>query len=438
MPALPDRPSSEYVRKRAKRLARERALRLADAQRIIARDYGFANWTALMRHIASVRDGPQRAPSPLLAAVRAGDLATVRRLLGEGANPRVGDGRDLPLHAAARRGPLELVELLIRGGALEWQPDRRGRTALDVARRNRARDRAAIVALLDRGTIPDPSFRAAVAAIRTGDAAALARLIDAEPRLLHERIEQPAILRSPPHSGYFADPKLLWFIAWNPQPREPMPPTITEIARVMIERGAERSDLDYALELVMSSSAARDAGAQVPLMHVLLAAGANATPRAIAVCAAHRERDALRALLAAGHPRTPPIAAALGDVDALRALLPTADPADVGAAFGFAVINAEIDAARLTLSAGADPNAFLPVHAHSTALHQAANADDVPLIDLLLAHGACLDVRDTLWDGTPHDWALYLDKPAAAAALAAAAQRRSRLPDHAAPGLDPH
>ncbi|MBD5604379.1 MAG: ankyrin repeat domain-containing protein, partial [Candidatus Eremiobacteraeota bacterium] len=53
-----------------------------------------------------------------MAAVRAADVDAVRLLLDEGCNPRLGDGRTLPLHVAARHGPLELVELLIARGAL--------------------------------------------------------------------------------------------------------------------------------------------------------------------------------------------------------------------------------------------------------------------------------------------------------------------------------
>ena len=45
------------------------------------------------------------------------------------------------LHAAARSGPLALVEMLIRGGALSWQTDRHGKTALDYARAGAAPDR---------------------------------------------------------------------------------------------------------------------------------------------------------------------------------------------------------------------------------------------------------------------------------------------------------
>lgn len=78
--------------------------------------------------------------SPLFAAIAARDVDAVRRLLASGVSPRLGDGRESPLHLAARRGPLAVVEALLAGGALEWQPDAGGRIPLDVARRSRSRE----------------------------------------------------------------------------------------------------------------------------------------------------------------------------------------------------------------------------------------------------------------------------------------------------------
>lgn len=360
----------------------------------------------------------QRAAAPpLFAAVRAGDVDAVRRLVAQGANPRLGDGRETPLHLAARRGPLALVEALIEGGALEWQPDRAGRLALDVARHGRARERAAIVALLDRSVIADPSFRAAVAAIHAGDVARLVTLLDAEPRLLRERIVEPDAYRKAQRPDYFRDPKLFWFIANNPIRVERLPTNIVDVARAMIERGVDQADLDYALGLTMSGSAVREQGHQLPLMRALLGAGARPTRDAVLAAAAYHELEALRALVDAGQPMTAPIAGALGANDELRALLGGASREDVQTAFGLAVINGHAEAARLALEAGADVNAQLAVHAHGTALHQAAANNDVALIELLLAHGARRDRRDTLWDGTPLDWAIHEQRAEAEAAL---------------------
>ena len=154
---LPDRPSSEHLRKQAKRLARRLHIQLADAQRQLAGDYGFADWAGLMAHVRGLT--PSKPLPPVIAAARAGDAAVVERLIAEGHDPDAGDdtsplweacssaappaarlavARALlaaganarkgapgqrPLHAAAASGPVELVDLLIRHGAIESEPD---------------------------------------------------------------------------------------------------------------------------------------------------------------------------------------------------------------------------------------------------------------------------------------------------------------------------
>lgn len=59
----------------------------------------------------------------------------------------------------------------------------------------------------------------------------------------------------------------------------------------------------------------------------------------------------------------------------------------------------------------------MPCHAHSTPLHQAAIHDDVAMIDLLVAHGARLDIEDKLWRGTALGWAVHEGKKQAEAFL---------------------
>jgi len=62
MPDLPDRPSLEFLRKRAKRRRRERGIGLALAQREIAAEFGFASWPRLVRHVhATALHGVERA-----------------------------------------------------------------------------------------------------------------------------------------------------------------------------------------------------------------------------------------------------------------------------------------------------------------------------------------------------------------------------------------
>lgn len=445
--ALPARPSREkFLRKQAKRLARDETLQLAEAQRRLARHYGEPDWGALMRRVAALE--PVKPLSPLATASRTGDLALVRRLLSEGqpveghagdtgaplwqacasdapadarmaiaeallqagANPRRASSHpdwagETALHAAARFGPLALVELLLRHNALEWQPDAKHRSPLQAAHSGKAVERDAIIELLHRPVIRDAAFRQAVTLLHGGNADGLARLLDAEPRLLHERILEPDCYRIATRQQYFRDPKLFWFIAGNPTLVEKLPRNMTTMAADMIARGVAQDDLDYTLELLMTSSEARDQGLQDELMALLLRAGAHAAPRAIEMTLGHREHAPVLALLHAGLALNAPIAAALGRLDQLPALLRIATPEAVQQAFGLAVINRQNEAAKLALAAGADVNGFLPVHSHSTALHQAAIDENIELMALLLQHGARREIRDTLWDATPLDWA---------------------------------
>jgi ankyrin repeat protein len=465
--ALPVRPSKEHLRKQAKRLAKEQSLKLADAQRELAHAYGSSSWTDLMRRVEEMR-GDERASqlSPLSLAARAGDVAGVRRLLAEGAHPdgpggeggtplfhacasdapeadriavaevllaagastRRDDAGATPLHAAAARGPLALVELLIRAGALEWQGDAKNRPPLEAAKRGSAADKAAIVELLDRPVIRDPSFRAAVKAIHSGDVDGLSRLLDEEPRLLRERIIEPACYREAGRGQYFLDPKLFWFIANNPTLVKRMPDNLLALAGAMIARGVDKADLDYALELVMTSALAREQGFQVQLIGLLLRAGAAASPTAIDMALGHRELGPIQALLDAGYPMTASIAAAMGEADRLVELLRAASADEKQRALSMAVINGRNAAARVALDAGADCNQFLTVHQHSVPLHQAALDENVELMELLLARGARTDIHDTLWNSTPLGWARHEGKAKAVALLERAEKARGSKP----------
>lgn len=341
-------------------------------------------------------------------------IAVVTLLLQAGAAVRRAcTGQATALHAAAARGPLALVDLLIRRGALSWQADAHGATALDWARRGSAPDKAQIIELLDRPVLRDPLFRQAVQAIHGGDLTGLCQLLDAHPHLLRVRAIEPDCY---PHD-YFRDPRLFWFVANNPNLIQQMPANIGAIAQAMIARSVAPADLDYTLELVMTSALARAQGHQIPLMRLLLQAGATASDKAILMALAHRERRPVEALLEGGMALTAPIAAALGHSSDLPALLATASTEQRHAALSMAVINGETECARLCLQAGTDPNALMPVHRHSAPLHGAADNDDVAMLQLLIAYGARTDIRDTLWNGTALDWAVFMKRSRADAYL---------------------
>jgi ankyrin repeat protein len=437
---LPANPSQEFLRKEAKRLAKADGLKLAAAQRQLAGEYGYETWAALIGAIENAAPPEPDTVRPLVDAARRADVDAVRALLaaGEtadgngdaetplmcacaseaddarklevarllltaGASPRQEDKKGTTaLHRASRHGPLALVELLIRNGAFSWQADRRGRAALEHARAGRARDRAAIIDLLDRPVIRDPRFRAAVQAIHAGDEAALGRLLDTHPDLLTMRAIEPDCYPR----DYFRDPKLFWFIANNPTLMKKVPDNIAAVARVMIARGVAQDDLDYTVELVMSAGDALG-GKLIELMVALLDGGAEVTPKSVLITLAHCVLEPIHLLLKRGAALTPAMAASLGRTTELIGLLPSATAEDRQAAFGLAVINRQVDAARACLDAGADVNAQLPVHRHSKAVHQAAGANDLAMLALLVDRGADLLARDTLWNGSPIGWATH-------------------------------
>jgi hypothetical protein len=196
-----------------------------------------------------------------------------------------------------------------------------------------------------------------------------------------------------------------------------MPDNIVEVAEAMIARGVDKADLDYALELVMTSSPAREQGLQIPLVELLLRAGATATSQAISMTLGHRELAPIRALLRMGQRMTASIAAALGQTEQLVGLLRTASAEEIQDALGMAVINGQTDAARVALDAGADPDGFLPVHTHSLPLHLAVLDENMDLMELLVAHGARTDIADRLWHATPLGWAVHQGKDRARAWL---------------------
>src|ERR1700761_7212807 len=96
---LPASPDLEHLKKQAKQLQREAleanaaatdrfreakvtyagaAPKLADAQHVIAREYGFDNWTKLKVHVGSLSSDPMEA---LSAAIQANDATLASQVL---------------------------------------------------------------------------------------------------------------------------------------------------------------------------------------------------------------------------------------------------------------------------------------------------------------------------------------------------------------------
>jgi ankyrin repeat protein len=116
---LPVNPNLDWLRKQAKRQLDELRktspdAQLSDAQFELAKAHGFSSWRALKAHVDSLSLDGQ-----LFDAARNGDVGNLRVLLDE--HPDKLHARDRPyewslLHAAAHKGHLPAVELLLTRG----------------------------------------------------------------------------------------------------------------------------------------------------------------------------------------------------------------------------------------------------------------------------------------------------------------------------------
>lgn len=252
--------------------------------------------------------------------------------------------------------------------------------------------------------IEDPVFRRGVESIDAGDVEGLREHLKQHPDLLRQRVEFEG-------GNYFRNPSFLEFIAENPIRRGKMPDNIFEIAKTILDAGAEQESIEETLMLVATGSVARQCGHQITLIRLLCDHGADPN-RAAEAAAVLFEKPALAALRLCGARTTLPIAAASGEYDHVRSLLPKAELHERHLALALAAQYGYVDAVEILLEAGEDLDRFNPVggHSHSTPLHQAAGNGHLDVVKLLVARGARTDIKDILFGGTPVDWAHYAGK----------------------------
>jgi hypothetical protein len=258
---------------------------------------------------------------------------------------------------------------------------------------------------MNSAEINDPHFRAAVDAIDHGDLQALNALLVDHPELLTDPLDRPS-------GDYFQNPHLLWFLADNPIRTGQVAENILELADSLIRHARLeevpnlRDQLDYTFALVATGGTVRDAEVQIPLMELLIAAGATPSGSLSSIC--HGNPEAAAFLLDQGEPLTLPVAAALGYADDLPRLAAAATPEEKHLALTAAAFTGRAEEVRALLALGADPNGY-PVspqfHRHATALHQAISAASLDAVEALLAAGADRDALDKGFQGTPLDWA---------------------------------
>ena len=270
------------------------------------------------------------------------------------------------------------------------------------------------------------SIEAAVDAIVSGAADALKSLVN--PELVRERSEKP-------HRA-----TLLHYIAANgvEDDRQKTPPNAVEIATILLRAGSEVDATAFmyggeqtTMCMLVSSAHPAKAGLQVALVDTLADFGAAVDGAPLMTALAHGYGNAAQALVRRGS-RVDNLAAAagLGRFEDASRMLPDADAETRHRALALAAQHGHVEVVRLLLDAGEDPSRYNPrgYHAHSTPLHQAALAGHRAVVRLLVERGARLDLRDSVYQGTPLGWAVHGGQQAIADYLRGLSTPHERTP----------
>ena len=456
---LPARPNLEHLKKQAKQLLREyvqgeaaaiarfrdaevsfakSAPRLAGALRVLAREYGFENWTKLKAHVLTLCDQPIAA---LQAAIKANDASLVRIVLARHPalktqldEPLPNYGFDTPaLIAAVQRNNRDMVEALLEAGAninarTNWWAGSFG--VLDVAIPELT------PYLIERGAYID-----AHAAARLGMFERLRELVAANPALVHARggdgqtplhfaatIEIAAYLLE---HGAAIDARCLDHESTPAQYMAAHCPRRPEVARYLIARGAQTDILMAAAlgdpqlvqrhlendpQSIWMSVTQKDFPKHDPRSAGIIyiyCFGWGTTPHMLAREFGHE--DVFR-LLVERSPLDLRLAQAieLDDEDLARELL--AQHPNLIRALSPNVRGRLVGAARRndTRAVGMMLKLGWPARAidesHQTALHWAAFHGNAEMVRELLRHYAPLDAQELEFKGTPVGWALYGSK----------------------------
>jgi hypothetical protein len=367
---LPPRPDLDHYRKRAKELAR--ACSSADPAAI---DAWAGRW---------VRDLIQLRPE--------GDRAQYARGADRYAHQVAGFARERLVPAACALAQAQYVIARAHGFA-SWPRLAHHLQALGAR-------------------TPVSTFEAAADAIVTGDRTMLERLLRRDPGLVHARSSRE-------HGA-----TLLHYVAANgvENYRQRTPPNIVEIARLLLEAGAEvDAGADVygggatTLGLVLTSAHPRAAGVQLDLADLLLERGARIGPGSVRSCLANGCPEAAAYLARRGVPLSLEEAAGIGrpglvahHFDPRRTL---ADPAwrqKVGDALMMAVWYGHTDIVEFFLSRGFDPAWMVGGPGERrTALHLASYEGRVAIVEVLLRNAVPVNVTDELHATTPLVWALH-------------------------------
>jgi hypothetical protein len=358
--------------------------------------------------LRSLLSAYERQADSLLAAHRAADPVAID--LFHRKHPRFLDDK-------IKWRPKFIPDSDIRDAALSLEDAR-----LAIARHYDFPDWRSLAGFVDAVSQDGPvfAFEAAVEAVVNGDLDSLQDALRRDPALIRARSSRVCAFDPPVHRA-----TLLHYVAANGVEayRQKTPGNAVEIARTLLAAGAEPDALAdmygtacTTMSMLVSSDHPARAGLQVALTGLLLdfgagieACGGGKWERPLFTALAFGMSDVARFLAARGAHIDLPAAAGLGLAGDAERLMPAAEEDDRRRALSLAAQHGHADIVGCLLSTGLDPNRFNPEsnHPHSTPLHQAVLGGHEAVVRLLVAHGARLDIRDTIWHGTPLGWAIH-------------------------------
>lgn len=264
-------------------------------------------------------------------------------------------------------------------------------------------------------------FELAIEAVVDGQLSALSSALAADPALVSARSTRVTWFDPPRHRA-----TILHYIAANgvEAHRQRTPANAEAVARMLLAASAAPDALAdmyggacTTMSMLVSSDHPARAGVQVALIDTLVdfgasveAHGAGSWTSPVLTALTFGFIGAAEALVRRGaRVDTASAAAGLNRPADLERLLPEASADDRHRALSLAAQLGHAPIVQRLLDAGEDPDRYNPpaAHAHTTPLHQAVWAGHADVVRMLVERGARLDIKDTLYQGTPLGWALY-------------------------------